>query len=186
MNARTPVGMDRAVVSHDSALVLHGLSDVLPNTVHLLVSREDRGVRPPSGVTCTPPPRPSPTATSRLATASASRLRRGRSSTRHAQEPPRSRSKWPSAKPSKKAAPRRTNSPNTLNETADTSQRSLSTRPRKSGEETLEGDALSYSCHGQATADTADRVMIKGLSRLGGCDGREVGLLECDEAAGEL
>jgi predicted transcriptional regulator of viral defense system len=45
------VGVDRAVVSHESALVLHGLSDVLPNTVHLLVSREYRGVRPPSGVT---------------------------------------------------------------------------------------------------------------------------------------
>jgi predicted transcriptional regulator of viral defense system len=45
------VGMERAVVSHESALVLHGLSDVLPNTVHLLVSREHRGVRAPSGVT---------------------------------------------------------------------------------------------------------------------------------------
>jgi predicted transcriptional regulator of viral defense system len=31
--------------------VLHGLSDVLPNTVHLLVSREHRGARAPSGVT---------------------------------------------------------------------------------------------------------------------------------------
>jgi len=39
------------VVSHESALVLHGLSDVLPNTVHLLVSREHRGVRAPTGVT---------------------------------------------------------------------------------------------------------------------------------------
>jgi predicted transcriptional regulator of viral defense system len=45
------IGMERAVVSHESALVLHGLSDVLPNTVHLLVSREYRGVRAPSGVT---------------------------------------------------------------------------------------------------------------------------------------
>jgi predicted transcriptional regulator of viral defense system len=45
------VGMERAVVSHESALVLHGLSDVLPNTVHLLVSREHRGVRAPSTVT---------------------------------------------------------------------------------------------------------------------------------------
>jgi predicted transcriptional regulator of viral defense system len=45
------VGMERAIVSHESALVLHGLSDVLPNTVHLLVSREHRGVRAPSGVT---------------------------------------------------------------------------------------------------------------------------------------
>jgi predicted transcriptional regulator of viral defense system len=45
------VGMERAIVSHESALVLHGLSDVLPNTVHLLLSREHRGVRAPSGVT---------------------------------------------------------------------------------------------------------------------------------------
>ncbi len=45
------VGRERTLVSHESALVLHGLSDVLPNTVHLLVSREHRGVRAPSGVT---------------------------------------------------------------------------------------------------------------------------------------
>lgn len=45
------VGADRAVVSHESALKLHGLSDVLPNTVHLLVSRADRGFKPPRGVT---------------------------------------------------------------------------------------------------------------------------------------
>jgi predicted transcriptional regulator of viral defense system len=45
------VGMERAIVSHESALVLHDLSDVLPNTVHLLVSREHRGIRPPTGVT---------------------------------------------------------------------------------------------------------------------------------------
>lgn len=45
------LGMDRAIVSHESALVLHELSDVLPDTVHLLVSREHRGIRPPAGVT---------------------------------------------------------------------------------------------------------------------------------------
>jgi predicted transcriptional regulator of viral defense system len=45
------VGAEKAIVSHESALALHGLSDVLPNTVHLLVSREHRGVRAPSGVT---------------------------------------------------------------------------------------------------------------------------------------
>jgi predicted transcriptional regulator of viral defense system len=44
------IGMERAVVSHESALVLHELSDVLPDTVHLLASREHRGVRPPPGV----------------------------------------------------------------------------------------------------------------------------------------
>jgi predicted transcriptional regulator of viral defense system len=45
------VGAERAVVSHESALELHGLSDVLPNTVHLLVDREDRGIRRLQGVT---------------------------------------------------------------------------------------------------------------------------------------
>ncbi len=44
------VGADRAVVSHESALELHGLSDVLPSAVHLLVERHDRGVKPPPGV----------------------------------------------------------------------------------------------------------------------------------------
>lgn len=45
------VGPKRAVVSHESALDLHGLSDVLPNTVHLLVERDDRGIRRRQGVT---------------------------------------------------------------------------------------------------------------------------------------
>lgn len=45
------MGAERAVVSHESALELHGLSDVLPNTVHLLVDRGDRGVRRLRGVT---------------------------------------------------------------------------------------------------------------------------------------
>lgn len=45
------VGAERAVVSHESALELHGLSDVLPNTVHLLVNRDDRGIRRLQGVT---------------------------------------------------------------------------------------------------------------------------------------
>lgn len=44
------VGADRSVVSHESALELHGLSDILPNTVHLLVSRKHRGIRPPTNV----------------------------------------------------------------------------------------------------------------------------------------
>lgn len=43
-------GTERAVVSHESALEMHGLSDVLPNMVHLLVSRSDRGLKPPPGV----------------------------------------------------------------------------------------------------------------------------------------
>lgn len=45
------VGAERAVVSHESALDLHGLSDVIPNTVHLLVDRDDRGIRRLQGVT---------------------------------------------------------------------------------------------------------------------------------------
>lgn len=45
------IGAERAIVSHESALELHGLSDILPNTVHLLVCRDDRGIKPSRGVT---------------------------------------------------------------------------------------------------------------------------------------
>ena len=45
------VGTHRAVVSHESALGLHGLSSAPPATVHLLVAREHRGLRPPAAVT---------------------------------------------------------------------------------------------------------------------------------------
>jgi len=45
------VGAERAVVSHESALDLHDLSDVIPNPVHLLVDRDDRGIRRLQGVT---------------------------------------------------------------------------------------------------------------------------------------
>lgn len=44
------VGPDRAVISHESALEMHGISDVLPNKIHMLVSRKDRGMKPPRGV----------------------------------------------------------------------------------------------------------------------------------------
>jgi predicted transcriptional regulator of viral defense system len=44
------VGMDKAVVSHESALRLLDLSDNIPDEVHLLVSRRYRGLRPPPGV----------------------------------------------------------------------------------------------------------------------------------------
>lgn len=44
------VGGDRAVISHQSALGLHELSDVLPNAVHVLVDRRARGLKPPDGV----------------------------------------------------------------------------------------------------------------------------------------
>jgi predicted transcriptional regulator of viral defense system len=44
------VGPDKAVVSNQSALVLHDLSDNIPNAVHLLVTRRYRGLRRPAGV----------------------------------------------------------------------------------------------------------------------------------------
>ena len=39
-----------AVVSHESALELHELSDVIPDTVHLTVPRSERGARRRAGV----------------------------------------------------------------------------------------------------------------------------------------
>lgn len=39
-----------AIVSHESALELHDLSDVIPNAVHVTVPREKRGQRPRPGV----------------------------------------------------------------------------------------------------------------------------------------
>lgn len=44
------VGRDAAVVSHESALELLGLSDVVPDRVHLTVSRSYRGRKAPPGV----------------------------------------------------------------------------------------------------------------------------------------
>ncbi|MGI8439583.1 MAG: type IV toxin-antitoxin system AbiEi family antitoxin domain-containing protein [Thermoleophilaceae bacterium] len=41
---------DRAVVSHESALELHGLSDVIADRIHLTVPREARGTRVRPGV----------------------------------------------------------------------------------------------------------------------------------------
>ena len=43
------VGSDKAVVSHQSALDLLGLSDTIPNGVHVLVARRYRGLRLPPG-----------------------------------------------------------------------------------------------------------------------------------------
>lgn len=42
---------DEAVVSHESALDLHGLSDVIPDGIHLTVPRSRRYRRAPVGVT---------------------------------------------------------------------------------------------------------------------------------------
>jgi len=52
-----------AVVSHESALNLHGLSDVVPSAVHLVVPRSHRWVagRVPSGVALHTTVRPLPT-----------------------------------------------------------------------------------------------------------------------------
>src|ERR1700730_5690052 len=44
------IGPDKAVVSHQSALVLHDLSDNIPNAVHVLVPRRHRGLRRLAGV----------------------------------------------------------------------------------------------------------------------------------------
>ena len=44
------VGMDKAIVSHESALLLLELSDNIPDKVHLLVPRRHRGLRRPLGV----------------------------------------------------------------------------------------------------------------------------------------
>lgn len=44
------VGAREALLSHQSALALLGLSDVIPDMVHLLVPRRRRGLRRPPGV----------------------------------------------------------------------------------------------------------------------------------------
>jgi predicted transcriptional regulator of viral defense system len=44
------VGTGKAILSHQSALALLDLSDVVPDAVHLLLGRRYRGVRRPSGV----------------------------------------------------------------------------------------------------------------------------------------
>jgi len=44
------VGAEKAVVSHESALALLELSDSIPDDVHLLVPRKQRGLRRPPGV----------------------------------------------------------------------------------------------------------------------------------------
>lgn len=44
------VGVGKAIVSHGSALTLLELTDSIPDNVHLLVSRNHRGLRRPPGV----------------------------------------------------------------------------------------------------------------------------------------
>lgn len=43
------VGTEKAVLSHQSALALLDLSDVIPDAIHLLVPRRHRGLRRPPG-----------------------------------------------------------------------------------------------------------------------------------------
>jgi predicted transcriptional regulator of viral defense system len=60
MAAWLPLRGNGAVVSHESALELHDLSDVIPDAVHLTVPRSERGIRPRAGVrlhTSEDPPR---------------------------------------------------------------------------------------------------------------------------------
>jgi predicted transcriptional regulator of viral defense system len=60
MAAWLPLRGNGAVVSHESALELQDLSDVIPDAVHLTVPRSERGIRPRAGVrlhTSEDPPR---------------------------------------------------------------------------------------------------------------------------------
>ena len=50
MAAWLPLRDAGAVVSHESALELHGLSDVLPHAIHLTLPRSERGQRRRTGV----------------------------------------------------------------------------------------------------------------------------------------
>lgn len=51
ISAWLAVGREAAVVSHESALDLHDLSDVIPSRVHLLLPRSRRYLRSPAGAT---------------------------------------------------------------------------------------------------------------------------------------
>jgi predicted transcriptional regulator of viral defense system len=60
MAAWVPLRGNGAVVSHESALELYDLSDVIPTVVHLTVPRSERGTRPRAGArlhTSEDPPR---------------------------------------------------------------------------------------------------------------------------------
>jgi predicted transcriptional regulator of viral defense system len=45
------IGAERTVISHDTALDIYDLTDVIPRSVHLIVPRAQRGLHPPAGVT---------------------------------------------------------------------------------------------------------------------------------------
>ena len=45
------IGADRSIVSHDTALDIYDLTDIIPLSIHLVVPRAQRGLHPPAGVT---------------------------------------------------------------------------------------------------------------------------------------
>ena len=45
------VGAEQSTVSHDTALDLHDLTDIIPLSIHVTVPRARRGLHPPAGVT---------------------------------------------------------------------------------------------------------------------------------------
>jgi predicted transcriptional regulator of viral defense system len=51
MAAWLAVGANRSIISHESALELHDLTDVIPHSIHLTVDRSLRGLRPLASVT---------------------------------------------------------------------------------------------------------------------------------------
>jgi predicted transcriptional regulator of viral defense system len=51
MVAWLSVGREASVVSHESALAIHGISDVIPSSTHITVPRSRRGYRADPGVT---------------------------------------------------------------------------------------------------------------------------------------
>lgn len=60
MVAWLSAGRESALVSHESALEIHGLSDVIPHSIHLTVPRSRRGYRGIEGVTIHTTLRPVP------------------------------------------------------------------------------------------------------------------------------
>ncbi len=48
--SRNRAGQTRAVVSHETALTIHNLSDVMPSTIHLTVPKRGFRKEPPAGV----------------------------------------------------------------------------------------------------------------------------------------
>jgi hypothetical protein len=93
------VGKDKAVVSHESALDLWDLSDVVADAVHVTVLRARRSLarRPPPGVIVHTTTRPWRMVRCGVTRASASHRPNEASSTRPSPTPSLSRSRWPSS-----------------------------------------------------------------------------------------